>query len=173
MRSFKRVPYRRAVTTLGLLSEADARLFVARTVDSFIDDLVESGVDRNLAVAASADYIGQLLPDGVGTEGHRFRSIDDVGHSVGRLWFGRLRGSPGDWYVFEIDIDEGARGQGAGRRALQMVISELRILGADRLGLNVFDSNVTALALYESLGFQVVRHSDGQREMLLQLNVSR
>jgi len=153
------------VPTLADLSEADAEVFVAATIASFIDDLVESGADRGAATTAATDYLRRLLPEGARTEGHRFRSINDDGHEVGRLWFGPVPGSPGDWYLFDIEIDEDERGHGIGRAALEEVISELDRSTFARLGLNVFDSNTAAVALYESLGFAAGTDSNGGREM--------
>lgn len=155
--------------TLEELPEADAGVFVAESVTSFIDDLVESGVDRDVAAVATDDYMSRLLPDGVRTEGHRFRSIEDEGRRVGRLWFGPMPESPRDCYLFDIDVDEEMRGQGVGREAVKMVIGDMAHLNVGRLGLNVFDSNAAAVALYESLGFETESQSDGRREMWLHL----
>jgi len=159
--------------TLEELSEVDAGVFVAESVSAFVADLVESGVDRDVAAAATDDYMGRLLPEGVRTDGHRFRGIEEAGRRVGRLWFGPIRESPGDCYLFEIDIEQEERGQGLGRMALELVISELQRSTFDRLGLNVFDSNAAARALYESLGFEDGGHSDGGSEMWLPLAAPR
>jgi len=83
-----------------------------------------------------------------------------------------MRESSGDCYLFDIDVDEEERGQGVGRVAVKMVISEVEHLNVDRLGLNVFDSNAAAVVLYESLGFETVSHTDGQREIWLHLQPS-
>ncbi len=151
--------------TLADLSEADAEVFVAATIASFIDDLVESGADRDTATAAVDDSMRRLLPEGLRTEGHRFLSINDNGREVGRLWSGPVPESPGDWYLFYIEIDEDERGHGIGRAALEEVISELERSTVARLGLNVFGSNTAAVALYESLGFAAGTDSNGGREM--------
>jgi len=157
------------VPTLSELSATDAEAFVASSVAAFIDDLVENGAGRDAARSASDDHMRRLLPDGIRTDGHQFRSIHNEGREVGRLWFGPAPESPGDWYLFEIDIDEEERGHGIGRAALQEVISELDRATVDRLGLNVFENNSAALALYESLGFKASTDSTGGREMWLEL----
>ncbi|CAN5704561.1 hypothetical protein BH24ACT5_BH24ACT5_22370 [soil metagenome] len=157
------------MVTLGQLSEADAGALVAESVASFIDDLVQSGVDRDVASRATDEHMRRLIPEGVRTEGHRFRSIDDAGRRVGQLWFGPAQDSAGDFYLFEIDIHDDARGRGLGRMAMKVVIRELEQASVDRLGLHVFDSNSAAVALYESLGFETVDHGEGQREMWRQL----
>lgn len=158
--------------TLGELSDVDADVLVAESVASFVDDLSESGVDRDVASAATDEHMRRLLPDGVRTVGHRFRSVDDAGHRVGWLWFGPALESKADYCLFDIDIEHDERGRGLGRAALTMVISDLeRTRDGRRLGLSVFDSNAAAVSLYQSLGFEFVDHGDGQREMWRHLRV--
>lgn len=155
------------VVTLAELSVGDARALVDDSVASFVDDLVESGAGRDRASTAIDNLVRWLLPDGVLTTGHRFRSIEDSGRRVGWLWFGPTRESADDYFLFEITIDEELRGQGVGRAAVELVVGELEELDVDRLGVNVFDSAPAAVALYETLGFEAATHSGGQREMWL------
>ena len=153
--------------TLDELDEGEAEAFVAASAASFINDLVESGVEVDAATAATGALMQALLPEGVRTEGHQFRSIDQAGRRLGRLWFGPVHDSPGDWFLFEIEIDESERGHGAGRAALKAVIGELTEGAVDRFGLNVFESNTAAIALYRSLGFVEGRTSASGHEMWL------
>lgn len=46
------------------------------------------------------------------------------------------------------------RGQGLGRRLAEVTIEAVRSAGIERIELEVFASNVPAIRLYESLGFQ-------------------
>jgi len=61
-----------------------------------------------------------LLPDGLATPGHHFRSIvNDAGVAVGVLWFGPLREiGRGMCFIWDIEVDAKARGRGYGRAAL-------------------------------------------------------
>ncbi|MEO6651350.1 MAG: GNAT family N-acetyltransferase [Ilumatobacteraceae bacterium] len=154
--------------SLEQLSETDADAFLTETIASFVEELVDSGAGRDVAQAATDEFLAWLLPDGVQTAGHRFAAVHDDGRRVGRLWFGP-RESPSDSDLFDIDIDIEDRDRGFGRSAIELVMSELRRSGADRLGLNVFESNTAAVALYESLGFERRGRNDGGTEMWLQL----
>ncbi|MGB3734384.1 MAG: GNAT family N-acetyltransferase, partial [Ilumatobacter sp.] len=149
-------------------SEADELL--TNSLAAFVDELVEQGADRDRAADATDEYTHRLMPDGIGTTGHRFRWIDRAGIQVGWLWHGPMPGSPGDHYLFEIEVDEDARRTGVGRQAIQMLIGEVERTGAARLGLNVFDSNSEGLALYRSLGFETVDQRNGQHEMWRRLS---
>lgn len=71
---------------------------MASTVASFIGDPVVSGLDREAAETAVAARMVRLLPDRVTSLGHRFRSIEDQGRTIGRLWYGPMGESPNDWY---------------------------------------------------------------------------
>lgn len=159
--------------TLGELAAEEVEALVATTVASFIDDLVSSGIEREAAETVVAAQMVRLLPAGVNSHGHRFRSIEDRGRAIGRLWYGPLGESSDDRYLFEIDIDEGERGRGAGRWAMHAVISELACSKVVRLGLNVSRSNTAAVTLYESLGFRVGHANESGSEMWLQMKPSR
>jgi ribosomal-protein-alanine N-acetyltransferase len=52
-------------------------------------------------------------------------------------------------------VDPARRAQGIGRRLVQRVSEGARAVGARRLFLEVRDSNLPALALYRSCGFQI------------------
>ncbi|MEL6891104.1 MAG: GNAT family N-acetyltransferase [Actinomycetota bacterium] len=153
--------------TLRDLSVIEAEAFVSTSVETFVGELVASGVDRARATRATDDHMRRVLPDGVRTAGHQFRSVDDEGRRVGRLWFGPMPDSPGDWFLFEISLEEESRGGGIGRSAMEQVIDELERLEAGRLGLHVFDANTAAIARYESLGFQAGDRGAVGREMWL------
>ena len=52
-----------------------------------------------------------------------------------------------------ISIDPEYQGQGFGKQLLELVQQEMHIQGAERMFLEVRESNVPAIALYETLGF--------------------
>lgn len=157
------------MVVLGELAGGECEALVAASVASFLDELVAGGIDRDTARAATDAWLQRLLPDGVVSDGHRFRSIEHDGRRVGQVWFGPMPDAPGDCYLFEIEIDDDERRHGLGTAALQAVIAELGSLPVDRLGLNVFETNTAAIALYESLGFELESVSEGGCEMWLHL----
>ena len=57
------------------------------------------------------------------------------------------------WWVWDVVVDQGRRGQGLGRAAMVLAEDYATSHGARTLGLSVFGFNVAARRLYESLGY--------------------
>ncbi|MEO8704816.1 MAG: GNAT family N-acetyltransferase [Kofleriaceae bacterium] len=91
------------------------------------------------------------LPQGFTTLDHHLYAILSGTDRVGTLWF-----SVADGHAFldDITIDEAARGQGHGRRALVQLEALARALGLVRIDLHVYRDNPRAIALYEQLGYR-------------------
>jgi GNAT superfamily N-acetyltransferase len=96
------------------------------------------------------------LPDGVATRDHRLFVAEDEAGRIGVLWIGlhNPRGVPDLAWINDIEIDEGRRGAGLGRRLLTEAERVTREEGIGWLGLNVFGRNSRARALYESAGYE-------------------
>ena len=119
-------------------------------------------LERNLRIPAEAahqkaenDFI-TALPGGLATPGHWIDVVEDAesGERLGVLWFGPgFRGEPGTLWLFDIWLEEKARGKGLGRELMQLLEDEARVLGKTRIELNVFADNARARALYGSLGY--------------------
>jgi GNAT superfamily N-acetyltransferase len=100
--------------------------------------------------------IAELLPGGRIPEGHHAYVVEEVstGDAVGRLWFAeRARGTETVAWIYEISIDEHARGRGFGREAMRLLEEEVRRRGFPAIALNVFGGNEPARSLYRSLGY--------------------
>jgi ribosomal protein S18 acetylase RimI-like enzyme len=117
----------------------------------------QRGMRPESARAEAARQIAELLPQGLHTETAILRVARVDGADVGWVWV-TLPGVGGHddmAWLHNIDVDPGHRGKGYGRAIMRAVEAELRRRDVDRLGLNVFGHNTTAIRLYESLGFQV------------------
>ena len=85
---------------------------------------------------------------------HRFDCAQIVladGTPVGLL---KLLREPGRWHVLQIQLSQGVRGQGLGRRLMEDVMAEAARAGVP-VALSVLQAN-PAKHLYERLGFDVV-----------------
>jgi GNAT superfamily N-acetyltransferase len=76
------------------------------------------------------------------------------GSTGGYLWVGPADGDdPGAWWVWDVLVDEGRRGEGLGRATMLLAEDYATAHGARTLGLSVFGFNEAARRLYESLGY--------------------
>jgi GNAT superfamily N-acetyltransferase len=117
----------------------------------------DGGVPHDIAEAKAETDFAQIVPDGRVPEGHGVFVVDDDGEAVGRLWVAE-RDADGErvLFVYEVAVDESARGRGLGRLAMQFAEEEARRRGLARVALNVFGGNDVARGLYHSLGYREV-----------------
>ena len=109
------------------------------------------------AIEKSTQAINELLPDGAQTEGTLvLTALTGEGIPIGYLWIGLQRkgGSPGEAWIYDIELYEQFRGNGYGRALLALAETESRKNGVKKLGLNVFGNNTIARKLYASAGYE-------------------
>lgn len=61
-----------------------------------------------------------------------------------------------------IQLAKNYRGKGIGRELMQTVIADARRYGFETIELSVFQSNLAAIALYQSLGFRLTGSSSSE-----------
>ena len=105
---------------------------------------------------AQKDY-DELLPNGLRSDNQfLFTLTHDALGPIGMLWFelhDRRAGKSA--YIYDFMVREDLRGQGFGRRALELLDIKLGELGVRSIGLNVFGYNHAARALYEKMGYEI------------------
>lgn len=120
----------------------------------------DQGLSRRRAQAkAEADHAA-ALPGGPATPGTALRVLTLDGTDAGWLWL-RLRdesrpATPG--WVMSVEVAEGHRGRGLGRRLMLAAERECLAAGVAGLELNVFPGNTPALRLYGALGYRTTVH---------------
>jgi ribosomal protein S18 acetylase RimI-like enzyme len=129
----------------------------ARTVSEYADEKVRNkGVTPGKALTQAEQETTALLSGGLGTPGHHlFVAENDAGTRVGYLWFGPRLGDPDPdvAWLYDIFVEEAARGRGFGRAMMERLEVAARELGHHRIELNVFGDNVPAKRLYEAAGY--------------------
>lgn len=96
-------------------------------------------------------------PEGVPAQGHHVFVAEAEGQVVGRLWLAAAAPEPavpGQAWIFDIEVEPEARGNGYGRDLMQAAVGQARALGCTSVGLNVFGGNDVAIRLYQSMGFR-------------------
>jgi ribosomal protein S18 acetylase RimI-like enzyme len=135
------------------------------TADYALEVARNTGVGEAHALAEAERITAETLPDGVRTPGQRLMVAEGGGgERVGHLWLAH-RPESSMVFIYDIEVEASLRGQGFGRRMLELVDDEARAMGATKVELNVFADNAVARHLYESAGYremrrQMVKHLD-------------
>jgi ribosomal protein S18 acetylase RimI-like enzyme len=143
--------------TLRPMNASEVSAFIATSRNAYLAERIASGDDAEAAALAVDEMSRTTFPDGETSPGHFLFALEVDGEPVGSLWLGPASGDrPGEWWVWDIVIDEANRGRGVGREAMLLAEGEARSHGAIRLGLSVFGHNTVARHLYERLGYRAV-----------------
>ena len=146
--------------TLRPMTPAEFEEWQEQLAQDYAQEQVAAGRwPREGAVQRALDESAGLLPQGLDTPRMLvLRGHDADGEPVGRAWVALdgPRGIPGAAFLYDIEVVEERRGRGFGRALLVAVEDAARQAGATTLELNVFGQNRTAVALYDSAGYDVV-----------------
>jgi ribosomal protein S18 acetylase RimI-like enzyme len=124
--------------------------------DDYAADMTrDAGVAPEKAAAMAASQMDALFPGPAPSPEQLVYVLEADGERVGELWLCD-RDDPVQHalFIYFVGIDEGHRGKGYGKAAMELVESEARRLGVDRIALNVFGRNEVARNLYRSLGYE-------------------
>lgn len=137
---------------------AEAFAEVLPTVtENYAEGLVRSRhYDHAYARTSAQEATARVFPRGIDTPGMIFLEGEVAGEQVGFIWTALPEPPerPDTAYIYMVFVEEAYRRRGYGRGLIEALERELTSRGIGRLGLNVFGYNESALALYESLGFE-------------------
>jgi GNAT superfamily N-acetyltransferase len=108
------------------------------------------GMTREQAETKVERDVARVLPDGLATASTYIWAVEEEDRVVGTVFVGVRDG--GAW-LYDITIAADERGKGYGRAAMTALEDEVRALGYDTIGLNVWGGNEVARGLYRSLGW--------------------
>jgi ribosomal protein S18 acetylase RimI-like enzyme len=145
------------VVALKAMSASESAQFIVASREAYLAQRVTAGENPEAAARAVAEMSREVFPDDKPAPGHLLFALEEDGKRVGTLWIGPGEAErPGEWWIWDIVIDESCRGRGLGRSAMLAAEREASAKGATGLGLTVFGHNPAARHLYESLGYGVV-----------------
>ena len=153
--------YSRGVDDLSLepMIPSEFELLKTGLIERFATEQIEAGNWKpEDALRMSLAEINRLLPRGLDTAGVLLLSARTTdGSTVGHVWMAiePRPSAAGEAWIYDIEIVEGRRGQGFGRRLLGAAEAAAARHGATWLGLNVFGSNDAARQLYSSSGYEI------------------
>jgi ribosomal protein S18 acetylase RimI-like enzyme len=138
------------------IAESDFAVFMESTLPAYSSARAKADhVSRTTAEEAARRQQLEILPAGFSTPGHFFfRICIREGTPVGRLWLW-LDTAESAAYVYDIEVDEPHRRRGYASAALDVAEDLASKAGCRRIGLNVFEPNSSAQALYRKLGYSV------------------
>lgn len=126
--------------------------------ERFIDSRMRgSKFTEEKAVRLIDKELAGILPNSKETLGHFFFEIFDgnTDTKIGIAWL-FIQYDTNSSFLFDIYLEQSARGKGLGRSTLTVIESFVKLEGASTLSLNVFAENNIARSLYQSSGFQEV-----------------
>jgi ribosomal protein S18 acetylase RimI-like enzyme len=128
----------------------------------FLDEDYAQDISRAMrmpieeARVAADKQMAELLKDGLHTEGHYlWKIVAQDSAAVGDLWV-LVDASKQRAFIYFVGIDEPQRGKGYGKAVMRALEGQVKPMGVDRIELNVFGDNTTAIHLYESLGYRPI-----------------
>jgi len=132
--------------------------FMARILPVYVAE--RANADRVSPLEADhfvREQLLQLLPRGRETIGHDFLRIIRVGTSE---WLGGVWASTDlvakTAFLYNITVFPNFRRRGVAREAVSLLQDRVSALGCATLALNVFATNIAAMSLYKTMGFEVV-----------------
>lgn len=139
------------------MTDEQYRLYRQRAEVGYAQNIAASGAMPlpEAQEKAQQDY-NELLPDGLGTKGHRLWTAYDGDVEVGVLWLQVEQKSDGlHAFGYDFEVRPELRRKGYGRAIMRAAEKVCRELGVVSVGLSVFGSNLGARTLYEQMGFEV------------------
>src|ERR1700749_4941430 len=142
--------------SLRPLSDDEFAAWFPRMRDEYAEDMSQdAGIPPEKAASIAATQMDQLFPGQAPSPHQLVYILEADGERVGELWVcDREDSIQHALFIYFIGIDEQNRGKGYGRAAMELVDSEARRLGIDRVALSVFGRNEVARNLYRSCGYE-------------------
>ena len=149
------------------MTEAEYAAYVPRATEAYAIEVARNNlVSEEEGRARSRRSFETELPDGITppTSGSSSRRMPKGDWSATCGSRGRLRPTP--LFIYDIEVVAERRGEGFGRRLMELVEVEGRVMGLGRIELNVHADNEVARSLYESAGYRGDAPPDGQAARL-------
>jgi ribosomal protein S18 acetylase RimI-like enzyme len=142
---------------LVALPDQDLEEWLALMWSDYRSQLLDAGFSSEEASLNIAQNGKALFDNGVPNDDQRVFHVMDEAVKVGSLWLAtREKQNAGEWYVYDIMIDEEFRGKGFGRSTMRAAEDYVKSQGGTILELNVFGPNAIARSLYASLGYKTM-----------------
>ncbi len=153
----RRAPEGHTMTALRRMAAEEFEAWLSRAIPTYAAEKVASGHwSAEGSEELSRKEHGELLPQGLASEGNHFFTVLDQGaNPVGTLWFAvKTKFGLPIAYVFNVEVEPEHRRKGHARRAFEALEGEVAALGLHGVALHVFGHNTAARGLYAGLGYE-------------------
>ena len=134
------------------MSDDELATLLPRLDESYVRQLVDfGGMGEAEARAKSTRDHESLFPEGRLQDDHFALVVEEAGEAIGWVVYA-LRPDAKAW-LYDIELEESARGKGHGREALRLFESHARSHGVREVALNVWAGNEAARSLYRKTGY--------------------
>ena len=143
--------------TLTPMSKSTQDEYFRRTWEAYRDDIIKAGITLEQAEENVKQTQESVLTNGILNSNQYIFDVNFNEIKIGILWLvHRVEIKEGNWYIYDIEIEEGERGKGLGKLTMLAAENFVKSQRGDTLGLNVFGFNIAARKLYESLGYETL-----------------
>jgi len=136
--------------------DEDFEIWNARVWVEYRNELIMAGMTEEAADENVATNIAETIPEGKLSEGNYVFTVWNDNEKVGVVW---LADRAGEWFIYDIEINENLRGQGLGRATMRNIEEFVRTQEGTSVSLSVFGFNKIAQNLYLSEGYETIRWS--------------
>ena len=141
------------------MTEAEFDTYKAWEIEDYAAEIARSfRLPQDEARAAAIRDIDGALGQGLASPNQLLYNLvldaEDGEKRLGYLWID-VDSQKKRCYIYDIYLHPEFRGQGWGRKTLELLETMLKEQGIARISLNVFAHNSTAQALYRKMGFEV------------------
>ena len=143
--------------TLRKMTDTEFAQWLDYSINEYAKDKAGSlGIALAEAMNLSRQSFATLLPDGISTADQYFFHVVREGETLGWLWFAiKVEWGVTSAFVYDIEVQPAFRRQGVGVRAMELLETEARVQGAEKIALHVFGQNTGARDLYLKAGYQI------------------
>jgi ribosomal protein S18 acetylase RimI-like enzyme len=139
------------------ITSAEFDKWKVHSIENYKKEKEKSGLTPEDAQIVAERSFKSLLPEGENSPNQFIYSVVEKASEevIGTLWWGlQGEGKVKSPWIYDIELQESARGKGYGRATMLAAEKDIKGKGYNKLGLHVFGHNKVARGLYESLGFQ-------------------
>ncbi len=112
------------------------------------------GFEKEEAYELAQSTYKNLLSEGFNTKDHYLYVVKFNQKKVGLFWFAKKSNQNKEYaFIYDIMLDSEFRGQGLGKKLMNLIEEEIKKKNLSSVSLHVFEHNKVAVNLYKKSGY--------------------